>query len=87
MKVVCHPDQGRHYPAHFLVNGVFQPNPEMPERQERLLQAARDAGCRHEAPLAHGMEAIAAIHTDVYLHFLERAWEKETDAAAASTDE
>jgi acetoin utilization deacetylase AcuC-like enzyme len=76
MKVVCHPDQRRHYPPSFLVNGVFQPNPEMPERQDRLLQAALDAGCRHEAPLAHGMEAIAAIHTDPYLHFLERAWER-----------
>ena len=24
MKVICHPEQGRHYPPHFLVNGVFQ---------------------------------------------------------------
>lgn len=76
MKVVCHPDQQRHYPPHFLVNGVFEPNPEVPERQDRLLRAARDVGCRHERPLAHGMEPIAAVHSDAYLKFLERAWER-----------
>lgn len=76
MKVVCHSEQQRHYPLHFLVNGVFRPNPEQPERQERLLQAALRAGCRLEAPLAHGVEPIAAIHTEAYLDFLERAWER-----------
>lgn len=76
MKVVCHPEQQRHYPLHFLVNGVFQANPEQPERQSRLLEAALRAGCRHEAPLAHGMEPIAAIHTEAYLAFMERAWER-----------
>jgi len=76
VKVVCHPEQARHYPPHFLVNGVFEPNPEVPGRMERLLQAARQAGCRHEQPLAHGMEAIKEVHTDAYLEFLERAWER-----------
>jgi acetoin utilization deacetylase AcuC-like enzyme len=76
MKVICHPEQKRHYPLHFLVNGVFQPNPEQPERLDRLLQAAVQAGCRHEAPLAHGMEPLAAVHTTPYLHFLERAWDR-----------
>jgi acetoin utilization deacetylase AcuC-like enzyme len=76
MKVVCHPEQQRHYPQQFLVNGVFRPNPEVPERQDRLLQAAQAAGCRHEPPLMHGMEPIAAVHTEAYLRFLERAWER-----------
>lgn len=76
MKVVAHPEQQRHYPQQFLVNGVFQPNPEVPERHERLLQAALSAGCRHEQPLAHGMEPLAAVHTDRYLDFLERAWQR-----------
>ena len=40
MKVVCHPEQKLHYPEKFLVNGVFQPNPEVPERYDRLLEAA-----------------------------------------------
>jgi hypothetical protein len=29
--------QSQHNPSGFLVNGVMQPNPEMPERMERLL--------------------------------------------------
>lgn len=74
MKVVCHPDQKRHYPLHFLVNGVFRPNPEQPERLDRLLEAAQRAGCRHEMPEKHGMEPIAAVHTAAYLEFLEGAW-------------
>ena len=86
MKVVCHPEQQRHYPPHFLVNGVFRPNPEQPERQDRLLQAALASGCRLEPPLAHGMEPIAAVHTQAYLDFLERAWERweRIEGAAAA---
>jgi acetoin utilization deacetylase AcuC-like enzyme len=76
MKVVCHAEQKAHYPQQFLVNGVFRPNPEQPERLDRLLEAALRAGCRHEAPLAHGMEPIAAVHTEAYLDFLERAWDR-----------
>jgi acetoin utilization deacetylase AcuC-like enzyme len=76
VKVVCHPDQKRHYPLQFLVNGVFRPNPEQPERLDCLLQAALRAGCRHEAPLIHGMEPLAAVHSGAYLEFLERAWER-----------
>ncbi len=40
MKVVCHPDQKQHYPKQFLVNGRFRPNPEKPERLDRLLEGA-----------------------------------------------
>lgn len=76
MRVICHPEQRRHYPPHFLVNGVFEPNPEVPERQDRLLRAALDAGCRHELTREQGMEPIAAVHTAAYLSFLERAWER-----------
>lgn len=76
MKVICHPEQRQHYPPHFLVNGVFEPNPEVPERQDRLLRAALDAGCRHEITCEQGMEPIAAVHTAAYLGFLERAWER-----------
>jgi acetoin utilization deacetylase AcuC-like enzyme len=86
MKVVAHAEQQTHYPRQFLVNGVFRPNPEVPERHQRLLQAALGAGCRHEQPLAHGMEPIAAVHTDRYLDFLERAWERwqRIEGAAAA---
>jgi len=76
VKVVWHPDQKRHYPPHFLVNGVFEPNPEMPARADRLLQAAVEAGCTPEAPEDCGLEPLAAVHTEAYLTFLQRAWER-----------
>jgi len=88
MKVVCHVDQKLHYPKQFLVNGCFQPNPEMPERFDRLLEGARAAGCTLETPQEHGMELVRAVHTAAYLEFLEHAnerWQHIDGAADAVT--
>lgn len=88
MKVVCHPDQKRHYPKQFLVNGRFQPNPEMPERFDRLLEGAVAAGCTPETPPEHGLEPARAVHTTAYLDFLEHAfdrWQHIEGAADAVT--
>jgi acetoin utilization deacetylase AcuC-like enzyme len=76
VKVVWHPDQKQHYPPHFLVNGVFEPNPEKPARADALLQSALAAGCTAEEPEDCGLGPIAAIHTEAYLVFLQRAWER-----------
>ena len=88
MKVVYHNDQKLHYPERFLVNGCFQPNPEMPQRLDQLLKGALAAGCTPESPSSHGMEAIEAIHSPAYLRFLENAyerWKKIEGAADAVT--
>ncbi|KPL66821.1 acetylpolyamine aminohydrolase [Erythrobacter sp. SG61-1L] len=80
--------QAEHYPQHFLVNGVMQPNPETPERIAALKAGALRAGCEMVAPREFGMEAIGAVHTPAYLAFLERAWERWQhipDAAGAVT--
>ena len=45
MKAFFAEEQRRHYPKTYLVNGVFHPNPEHPDRVERLLAGARSAGC------------------------------------------
>jgi acetoin utilization deacetylase AcuC-like enzyme len=84
MKVVYHNEQKLHYPERFLVNGCFQPNPETPERMDRLLKGALAAGCTAETPSSHGMEPIEAVHSPAYLKFLERAYErwKRIDGAA-----
>lgn len=76
MKVVYHPEQKLHYPEHFLVNGRFQPNPEQPERVDRLLQGALDAGCTPETTWVSEMAPLGAVHTSAYLEFLKRAWER-----------
>lgn len=86
MKVVFHPEQKQHYPEQFLVNGVFQSNPEKPERAERLLQGAHASGCTLETPVSHGMEPIKAIHSDAYLKFLEHGhvrWKRIVGASDA----
>lgn len=88
MKVVSHPEQKQHYPRKFLVNGVFQPNPEMPERFDRLLKGALAAGCTQESPSTQGIEPIEAIHSAAYLRFLEHAnerWKRIEGAADAVT--
>jgi acetoin utilization deacetylase AcuC-like enzyme len=76
MKVVYHNDQKLHYPERFLVNGRFQPNPEMPQRLDHLLKGALAAGCTPESPSSHGIEPIVAIHSPAYLRFLENAYER-----------
>ena len=50
MKVVFDPAQKGHYPRHFLVNGVVEVNPEVPERADRLFAAAAGAGLAHVVP-------------------------------------
>jgi len=88
MKVVYHHDQKLHYPERFLVNGRFQPNPEMPERLDRLLEGALAAGCTPETPSSHGMNPIQAVHSLAYLQFLEHAferWKRIEEAADAVT--
>jgi acetoin utilization deacetylase AcuC-like enzyme len=72
MKVFCAADRQRaHYPRSFLVNGAPQPNPEVPERVDRLLGAARAGGHEIVTPADHGLGPIAAVHTPEYLRFLQ----------------
>lgn len=84
MKVVFHPEQKQHYPEQFLVNGVFQPNPELPERAERLLQGAIAAGCTLETTAPQDMQPIEAIHSGAYLQFLQHGHARWKRIAGAS---
>jgi len=77
MNVFCAPDQQlRHYPRQFLVSGAPQPNPEEPERLERLLGAARQDGHDIREPVDHGLGPLAAVHTPQYLAFLSDIYER-----------
>lgn len=76
MKVVFDPAQKRHYPRHFLVNGVVESNPEVPERADRLLAAARRAGLEPVMPKDHGLGPISAVHTPEYVAFLSTIHER-----------
>ena len=72
MKAFYADEQKRHDPKTFLSSGAPQPNPEKPERVERLLAGARDAGCEIVRPESFGLGPIAGVHTPEYLDFLER---------------
>ncbi|MFZ5615880.1 MAG: histone deacetylase family protein [Pseudomonadota bacterium] len=69
-------EERRHYPASYLVNGVFHPNPERPERIDKLLAGARAAGCAFDRPRDCGLEPILAVHEERYVSFLENAYHR-----------
>jgi acetoin utilization deacetylase AcuC-like enzyme len=71
MQVYYAQEQKRHDPRTFLSNGSPRPNPERPERVERLLAGAREAGCQILRPENRGLAPLAAVHTPEYLEFLQ----------------
>ena len=71
MKAVFDPAQKAHHPKRFLVSGAWKPSPETPERAEVLLRALEELGLAIEAPPDSGPEAIAAVHDERYLTFLQ----------------
>ncbi len=84
MKAFYASEQKRHDPKAFLSSGAPQPNPEQPERVERLLLGARTAGCGIIRPRDHGLGPIAAVHTPEYLEFLENIyarWQRIPEAS------
>ena len=76
--------QRQHYPTGFLVNGLMQPNPEKPERLERLLNGVAKGTHDVLSPDDHGLSPIAAVHTPAYLKFMSTVyprWQRIPDAA------
>jgi acetoin utilization deacetylase AcuC-like enzyme len=71
MKTVFDDRQRLHDPKHFMANGATSPNPEQPERINRLHAGALAAGSDIIVPTDHGAGPIAAVHTAEYLEFLE----------------
>lgn len=74
--IVAEEEQQRHYPEHYLVNGVMKTNPELPERISRLKTGAAAAGLVFERPADYGLAPLAAVHTPAYLAFLRTAYER-----------
>ena len=74
MKAFYAEEQKRHNPKAFLSSGAPQPNPEQPERVERLLVGAKAAGCVVERPRDHGLGPISAVHTPEYIDFLQHIY-------------
>jgi len=86
MKVVFSPVQSKHRPKYFLSSGARQPNPEVPERADRLLAAAVQSGLKPVEPPDYGIGPAAAIHTPEYLQFLQNIWRRWTYIEGASEE-
>ncbi|QCO55698.1 histone deacetylase family protein [Pseudorhodobacter turbinis] len=74
MKAIFDERQWKHQPKNFMANGALLPNPEQPERIDRLLIGAKAAGCTVQAPDDAGLGPIAAIHSAEYLTFLQNIY-------------
>lgn len=84
VKVIFSDRQKEHYPEKFLSSGAPQPNPETPERADRLLAAALSAGLVLKRPEDFGNAPLAAVHTPEYLQFLQTIharWQRIPDAS------
>jgi acetoin utilization deacetylase AcuC-like enzyme len=86
MKAFFADEQRRHDPKAFLSSGAPQPNPEKPERIERLLAGALAAGCVVARPREFGLGPIAAVHTPEYVEFLQRIFERWRRIEGASAE-
>ncbi|TPL81962.1 histone deacetylase family protein [Mesorhizobium sp. B2-3-13] len=86
MKAFYAQEQKRHDPKAFLSSGAAQPNPEKPERVERLLAGAKSASYTIERPRDHGLGPVSAVHTPEYLDFLEHIFERWQRIAGASAE-
>ena len=86
MKAFYADEQKRHDPKAFLSSGAPKPNPEQPERVERLLSGARAAGCTVERPRNYGLSPIAAVHSPEYVAFLQNIYPRWRRIEGASAE-
>lgn len=86
MKAYYAAEQKRHDPKMFLSSGAQKPNPEVPERVERLLAGAKAADCEIVRPREFGLGPVAAVHTPEYLDFLARIHERWQRIEGASEE-
>ena len=86
MKTFYAEEQKRHDPKAFLSMGAQKPNPEKPERVERLLLGARAAGSSIHRPANYGLGPIATVHTPEYIDFLTHIFERWQRMEGASAE-
>ena len=86
MKVFFSERQRAHYPENFLVSGAKKPNPEVPERIDRLLSGVGDGGHELREAEDHGLEPVAAVHSPEYLQFLEHGFARWQRIEGASQE-
>ncbi len=80
------PLQRLHDPQFFLSSGAQKPCPEKPSRIDALLQGLHKLGIQPLEPQDHGPDAIAAIHPERYLTFLQTIHQRWSRIAGASAE-
>ena len=69
-----------------FVAGGPQPHPEVPERADRLFDAAQKSGLSPVEPIDYGLEHIETVHTARYLHYLENIFTRWSRIKEASVE-
>jgi acetoin utilization deacetylase AcuC-like enzyme len=86
MIALHHPGQRAHDPKFFLSSGAPKPCPEQPMRIDALLEGVASLGLPVLTPDDHGLDAIAAIHPQRYLTFLQTIHARWQNIPAASAE-
>lgn len=73
MRCYFHPGQLLHHPRSYYSRGAMRTPQEVPERAQRLLQAAKTLGFDIRQPADAGLAPLEAVHGKAYLAFLEEA--------------
>jgi acetoin utilization deacetylase AcuC-like enzyme len=66
----------RHEPGAEIWIGVRTPATELPERALRIREALGAAGAREVPAIAHGDDALLAVHDPALVEFLRTAWDE-----------
>ncbi len=86
MITLYHPGQRAHNPQFFLSSGAAKPCPEQPSRIDALLSGVHSLGLTAQTPDDHGLDAIAAIHPQRYLTFLQNIHQRWQHIEGASAE-
>lgn len=81
-----HPGQRAHDPKFFLSSGAPKPCPEQPSRIDALLSGVQSLGLTIQTPSDHGIDAIAAVHPQRYLSFLQTIHDRWQNIEGASPE-
>ncbi len=71
MKAIFDPAQSVYRPGRIMANGAFAPAPETPERAQTFLDTLRSLDIVPLPPPDSGSAALAAVHDERYLTFLQ----------------
>ena len=87
MLMVYSAEHRGHAPKYELTFGEFTPCYEKPARAEMVLERVKDVGLGEViAPEAFARDALARVHSEAYLEFLEAAWRLWTEETGSEAD-